>query len=143
MTPLDDTDRRLIAALRADARRPTSSLAAELGLSRATVKARIDRLIAQGVITGFTVLLRSEAETAPIRAVTLIEIAGQWSEKVARRLQGLPQIRTIHTTNGRWDLVVEIEAASLEEFDAVLHEIRLIEGITNSESNLLLSRRKG
>jgi len=143
MTPLDDTDRRLIAALRADARRPTSSLAAELGLSRATVKARIDRLIAQGVITGFTVLLRSEAETAPIRAMTLIEIAGQWSEKVARRLQGLPQIRTIHTTNGRWDLVVEIEAASLEEFDAVLHEIRLIEGITNSESNLLLSRRKG
>lgn len=143
MPLLDDLDRRLIAALRLDARRPVAGLAAELGLSRATVRARIDRLVADGTIQGFTVQLRAEAETAAIRAITLIEIEGHWSEKAARRLHGLPQIRTIHATNGRWDLIAEIEVTSLQEFDEVLREIRRIEGVTNSESSLLLSRRKG
>jgi DNA-binding Lrp family transcriptional regulator len=143
MTPLDEIDRALIAALRTDARAPLTSLAATLRVSRATVKARIDRLVARGVIQGFTVILSPAGETAPIRAITLVEIGGGASERVARKLHGLPQVKAIHATSGRWDLVVEIEVATLEAFDAVLREIRHIEGVANSESNLLLARRKG
>lgn len=143
MIVLDETDRSLLALLRADARQPLTSLAAALGLSRATVKARIDRLLERGVIQGFTVVLRPEAEIAPIRAITLLEIDGNVADRVTRRLQGFPQVTAIHTTNGRWDLVAEIEVESLEAFDAVLRQIRNIEGVANSESNLLLARRKG
>ncbi|EFH12775.1 Lrp/AsnC family transcriptional regulator [Pseudoroseomonas cervicalis] len=143
MSLLDETDRALLALLRDDARQPLTSLAAALDLSRATVKARIDRLVERGIIQGFTVVLRREAEPAPIRAITLVEIEGNATERVTRRLQGLPQVAAIHATNGRWDLVLEIEVASLEAFDATLREIRHIEGVANSESNLLLARRKG
>lgn len=141
--PLDDTDRKLIALLRHDARAPVSTLAADLKLSRATIKTRIDRLVEKGVIQGFTVLLKSGADASKVKAVMLIEIEGQWTDKLAKRLTGIPQVRTIHSTNGRWDLVVDIETDSLEEFDAILREIRVLEGIITSETSLLLSRRKG
>jgi DNA-binding Lrp family transcriptional regulator len=140
---LDDTDRKLIALLRHDARAPVSTLAADLKLSRATIKTRIDRLVEQNIIQGFTVVLKAGAESAKIKAMMLVEIEGQWTDKVAKRLAGVPQVRTIYSTNGRWDLVVEIETETLEEFDTVLREIRALEGIITSETNLLLSRRKG
>jgi DNA-binding Lrp family transcriptional regulator len=45
----------------------------------------------------------------------------------------------VHTTNGAWDLVAEIHSSSLAEFDQVLREVRLIDGIANSETSILLS----
>jgi hypothetical protein len=45
----------------------------------------------------------------------------------------------VHTTNGRWDLVVEFGTGSLTQFDAMLRRIRLVPGITGSETSLLLA----
>jgi DNA-binding Lrp family transcriptional regulator len=140
---LDEIDRKLIALLRHDARAAVSTLAADLKLSRATVKARTDRLVEKGVIQGFTVVLKSGADTAKVKAVMMVEIEGAATDKVAKRLSGIPQVRAIHSTNGKWDLVVDIETESLEEFDTVLREMRALEGIITSETSLLLSRRKG
>ncbi|MCA0339422.1 MAG: Lrp/AsnC ligand binding domain-containing protein, partial [Proteobacteria bacterium] len=56
-----------------------------------------------------------------------------------RTLGGFAEISQIHTTNGRWDLLVELSASSLAEFDAVLRKIRLVPGITGSETSILLS----
>ena len=64
---------------------------------------------------------------------------GQATDRVVRTLSGFPEIMEIHSTNGRWDLIVELSAASLPEFDGVLRRIRLIPGITTSETNLLLN----
>jgi DNA-binding Lrp family transcriptional regulator len=139
---LDDLDRRIIAALRADARTPVASLAAALRVSRATVRARIDRLVETGTILGFTVVLRGGDAVAPVRAITLIEVAGQGAERIIARLRGFPEIRTLNTTNGRWDLVAEIETDSLPAFDECLRRIRQVEGITATETSILLSARK-
>jgi DNA-binding Lrp family transcriptional regulator len=114
-----------------------------LKLSRATVKARTDRLVEKGVIQGFTVVLKSGADAARVKAVMMVEIEGVATDRVAKRLTGIPQVRAIHSTNGKWDLVVDIETESLEEFDTVLREMRALEGIITSETSLLLSRRKG
>ena len=138
---LDETDRSLIALLRTDARMPVAKLAASLRVQRVT-RARLDRLIAAGIITGFTVTVR-ESEPAGVRAVTLIEVDGRHAESVIRRLAGLPEIRAVHTTNGRWDIVAEIEAPTLGAFDALLRSLRQIEGIANSETSILLAARKG
>ena len=104
---LDDTDCRLIALLRADARRPASSLAAALGISRGTVQNRIARLLRGGVIQGFTLRLGPEGEgaagRAAVRAITAIEIRGRAASGVLRALRDFPEIRALHTTNGRWD----------------------------------------
>ncbi|GGF61365.1 AsnC family transcriptional regulator [Azorhizobium oxalatiphilum] len=139
---LDDLDRRLLALLRADARRPVAKLATELGVSRATVSARIDRLVRDGVILGFTILTRPAEGEESVQAVTMVEVDGKHAEAVIRRLNGFPEIRALSTTNGRWDLVAEIEAPTLKAFDDLLRAIRQIDGISASETSILLGARK-
>jgi DNA-binding Lrp family transcriptional regulator len=139
---VDDVDLRLISALRRDARRSVSDLALEIGVSRATIRTRLDKLIASGQITGFTVQLRSDLQEHTIRAIMLIEIEGKSTDQVVNRLSGIPEVRAIHATNGRWDLVVELGTADLPSFDDTLRRIRLVEGISATETNLLLSTRK-
>lgn len=139
---LDETDRRLIALLRSDARLPASSLAAELGVSRSTVQNRIERLKRDGLLLGFTVRLKPQAEPAPVRAITMIEVQGKAAEKVLKTLRGFPEIATLHTTNGRWDIVAELHSSDLEAFDKALNRLRLVEGIAHTETSLLLSTYK-
>jgi len=139
---LDDTDHRLISLLRSDGRVPVSSLAVALGVSRGTVQNRIDRLVRAGVILGFTVRLKPDAEPAAIRAITSIEIQGKATTRVLKELGGYPEIRALHTTNGRWDVVAELESENLEKFDQVLLNIRLLDGIVSTETSILLSTYK-
>lgn len=139
---MDDTDYRLIALLRNDARLPVSSLAASLGISRATVRARLSKLQESGIILGFSVILKKEGRGNAVHAITMIEVEGLAAEKVIRRLYGFPEVRSIHTTNGRWDIVAEVETDSLASFDLVLQRIRLIEGIASTETSILLASRK-
>lgn len=139
---MDDLDNRLLGLLRTDARRTVASLAAELDVSRATVRARIDRMIEDGTIVGFTVTLRTGIRPAAVRAITMIEVEGRAPEAVIARLQGLPEVRTLYTTNGRWDVVAEIETDSLETFDDTLRRIRQIAGIASTETSILLSAKK-
>ena len=136
---MDAVEEGLVTLLRRDARRTVSDLAADLGVSRATVRARMARLEAAGEILGYTVILRADAVEAPVRGVMLIGIEGHAAARVIRALGGVPEVSAVHTTNGRWDLVVEISAANLTDFDVVLQRIRLLPGVVSSETNLLLA----
>lgn len=137
MHELDDLDRRLIAALREDARMPITRLAAVLKVSRTTAQARLDRLLESGTVLGFTI--RARQANDQVRAVMMIEIEGRSTTAIIKRLRGFPELAALHTTNGGWDLVAEITAASLGDFDRILREVRQIEGVLNSETSLLLS----
>lgn len=139
---LDDLDHRLIALLRTDGRLPVAKLATELGVSRATVTARMERLVKTGAIAGYTVMIRASGRADAVRAITMVEIDGKNSEAVIRRLTGFPEIRTLYTTNGRWDVVAEVETPTLREFDELLRKIRQIDGIANTETSILLTARK-
>lgn len=136
---MDDLDRRLIAELRTDGRAPLSKLALALGVSRGTVQNRLDRLSASGVILGFTVRVKSAADSQRIRAIALIEVSGKNTRRVAKALRGLPQIGELYSTNGAFDLVAEIEVRDLAEFDSVLSSMRAIDGVARSETSLLLA----
>jgi DNA-binding Lrp family transcriptional regulator len=139
---LDDTDRRLTAALLDDGRASISTLAARLGLARATVAARLDRLLASGEILGFAAILKGDAAEAPVRGLMMIEVEGRGTERVIRHLSAMPEVAALHTTNGKWDLVAELRAENLAELDETLRRIRLVDGIAGSETNLLLATRK-
>lgn len=139
MSTLDDLDLRLIALLRVDGRAPVSTLAAQLDVTRATVTNRIERLVASGVVLGFSVRIREELDPSTVRAMTLIEVEGRTTDDVIRRLRGFPEVHALHTTNGGWDLVAELRTDSLSAFDRLLGRIRSIEGVVNSETSLLLS----
>lgn len=139
---LDDTDQLLLAELRRDGRASLSDLAARLSLSRATVRARMERLTDRGEIAGFSVITRGDVSAAPIRGLMLIGIEGRGAERIMTRLTGLPQVQAVHSTNGKWDLIAEIGAATLAELDEVIFRIRNIEGVMTSETNLLLTTRR-
>ena len=139
---MDEIDRQLVALLRTDARRPVASLAKALKVSRGTVQNRMRKLEADGTIAGYTVRLKPRAEGHRIRALMTVVVEGNHIERVLKALAGDPAVEALHTTNGRWDIVAELRADTLEAFDTVLGRIRLIEGIANTETNLLLTTRK-
>lgn len=139
---MDDTDRALISALRHDARASLSDLAATLGVSRATVRGRIEKLKTSGDIVGFSVVLKEDVQTDPIRGLMMIRIEGRGSDRIKRQLHGMPAVRAVHSTNGKWDLIAELGTDTLASFDSVLNQIRRLEGVSNSETNLLLATRK-
>lgn len=139
MLVYDDLDRKLIALLREDGRAPVSKLATILGVSRATVQARIDRLLDSGAVLGFTIRAREDSGPEAVRAIMMIEVSGQSTTQVIRSLRGIPALRQLHSTNGNWDLVAQLSAESLTDFDRVLREVRGTPGITNSETSILLS----
>ncbi len=142
MRELDDLDKRLIGALRADSRLPAATLAKRLGTSRGTVQNRIDRLIADGILLGFTIRLRGEAETGQVRAITSLEVRSAEAKSVIAALQRMPDIGRVYSTNGRWDLVAEINTDSLAALDRVLAEIRALRAVAQSETSILLSELK-
>jgi DNA-binding Lrp family transcriptional regulator len=139
---MDDTDHKLVALLRENARTPIATLARKLDVARGTVQNRLTRLETQGVVVGYTVRLKPQVEEQRIRALMTIVVEGNQTEAVIKALRGEPAVSALHTTNGRWDIVAELRADSLEEFDRVLARIRLLDGISSTETSLLLSTRK-
>ena len=139
---MDDLDQALISALRHDARASLSDLAITLGVSRATVRTRIERLQSRGEIVGFTVLTRADVARDAVRGLMMIGIEGRGTERVIRQLSGLSEVRQVWSTNGRWDVIAEIGTDTLEAFDTVLTRVRKFEGVSTSETSLLLSTRK-
>ena len=139
---MDDTYRQLLSLMRDNARASVASLAKVLRVSRGTVQNRLQRLSADGTIVGYTVRLRPLAEAHQIRALMMVEVVGTRTDQVLAALRGDPAVSALHTTNGRWDIVAELRADSLESFDRVLRRIRLLDGIANTETSLLLSTHK-
>jgi DNA-binding Lrp family transcriptional regulator len=138
---LDDLDRALIAQLRADARQPLATLARRLKVARTTVQTRLERLEAQGVIVGYTVRLAEGGAGAQIRASVLLTIEPRAQAQILTRLRGLVEVERVHTTSGRFDLLIELAAPSTSALDRVLDEIGAIPGVRASESLIHLSTR--
>lgn len=135
----DDHDRTLIGLLRKDGRAPVSKLADIMGVSRGTVQTRLDRLLASGAVLGFTARVRDDYDASQIRAIMMIEVAGRNTTQVINKLRRLPELTVMHTTSGKWDLITEILVDDLPEFDRVLREVRVVDGVLNSETSILLS----
>lgn len=135
----DDLDKELISILRHDGRAPLSKLADILNVSRGTVQNRLDRLLETGTLLGFTVRTRENYDDDGVHAIMSIEVTGKSTADVIKKLRGIPEIPRLHSTNGAWDLIVEIVAPTLSEFDRVLRDVRIIDGILNSETSILLS----
>ncbi|CAM3822585.1 Transcriptional regulator, AsnC family OS=Castellaniella defragrans (strain DSM / CCUG 39792/ 65Phen) OX=1437824 GN=BN940_08071 PE=4 SV=1 [Castellaniella denitrificans] len=135
---MDSTDLALIGLLRKNARASVATLARKLGVARGTVTQRMHRLEDAGLIVGYTVRLRPDVEPQTIRAWMGIAVEGNEARAVIASLLGEPGVATLHDTNGRWDLLAELRAADLQELSQVLERIRLIRGISQSETSIHL-----
>lgn len=136
---MDSLDQQLIALLRAEARMSVADLAHRLGVSRATVTNRMRKLEQAQVIVGYTVRLKPEAEPNRIRAWMGVLVEGNQGRAVIASLLGEPGVAALHDTNGRWDLLAELEARSMPELSQVLERVRLIKGIRGTETSIHLA----
>ena len=135
---MDATDQQLLSLLRKDARTSVATLANKLGVSRGTVTNRVTKLEDAGIIVGYTVRLRPDAQPSEISAWMSIAVEGNETRSVIASLLGEPGVATLHDTNGRWDLLAELRAGNLSELSQVLERIRLIRGISNTETSIHL-----
>ena len=139
---MDDTDRQLLSLLRDNARVSVAALAKVLRVARGTVQNRLAKLESDGTIVGYTVRLKPQVEQHRIRAYMTLAVVGNRDQAVMTALRGDPAVSALHSTNGRWDIVAELQADSLEAFDRVLGRIRLLDGVGKTETSLLLSTSK-
>ena len=138
---LDPTDLALLALLREDARSPTADLARQLGLSRTTVQSRMERLVRQRVIAGYTVVVPDELEADLVRAHVLITLAPKRSGAIEVALRKIPEVRVLHSVSGPFDLIAIVAASSIGELDALIDRIGLLEGVERTTSAIVLSTR--
>ncbi len=136
---MDATDQALIALLRQNARLNVADLAHKLKVSRGTVTNRIRKLEDEQVIVGYTVRLRPESEPERIRAWMGVTVEGNRTREVIASLLGEPGVAALHDTNGRWDLLAELEVRSMGELSQVLERVRLVAGIRGTETNIHLA----
>ena len=139
---MDSLDLQLLALLRTDARATVATLAGKLGVSRGTVSNRITRLEDGGVIVGYTVRLRPDAQPDQITAWMSIAVEGNQTRAVIATLLGEPGVASLHDTNGRWDLLAALRAGTLGELAEVLERVRLIKGIGATETSIHLQTYK-
>jgi DNA-binding Lrp family transcriptional regulator len=135
---MDATDQQLISLLRKDARTSVATLASKLGVSRGTVSNRITKLEDAGTIVGYTVRLRPDAQPNEISAWMSVAVEGNETRSVIGSLLGEPGVACLHDTNGRWDLLAELRAANLSELSQILERIRLVRGISSTETSIHL-----
>ena len=136
---MDETDHALIALLRRDARTPIATRALKLGLARGSVSERLRKLEDTQVIVGYGVRRRPDAKPNQIRGWMAVRVEGNQTRAVIASLLGEPGVAALHDTNGRWDLMAELRAASNAELSAVLERVRLVKGIAASETSILLT----
>lgn len=139
---MDDVDRQLIALLRDDARMPVVTIARKLRVARATVQNRIARLEKAGVIVGYTLRLRPDAESQGIRAIMSVAVESNREEAVMRQLRGHVSVVMLHSVNGRWDLVAELRLETMAALDEVVSTVRAMPGVQATETSIVLSTCK-
>ena len=137
---LDETDRALLGLLARNARMPATELARRLGLARTTVQARIERLERSGAIRGYTVRA-GEGAAALIRAYVLIQVEPRAAPAVSSALARMPEVESLHTTSGRFDLAAQVGAPDTTRLDEALDRIALVEGVRGMETLVQLATK--
>lgn len=138
---LAEIDRQLLAMLRQDSRQPVTKLAAELGLSRANVYARLSRLEQDGVIQGYTVRLGSDYDRRLIRAQVMIKVQLKLAKATEEDLAAIAELSALHAISGEYDLIALIEAETVAELNTLIDRIGALEGVERTTSSILLATK--
>jgi DNA-binding Lrp family transcriptional regulator len=139
--PLDTMDRQLIDLLKVNARLPIVKLAKALGCARSTAQLRLKALEDSGVITGYTVDVTVNKSRSNIRAMVLISIDTKQEPDIMRALAKRHEIIKLYTVSGRYDLCAMLSTESTHELDAAIDKMRLIKGVVDTFSTILLSTK--
>lgn len=137
---MDALDKELIALLKVNARLPVVKLAKALGCARSTVQLRLKALEDRGEITGYTVSLARRRPTG-VNALVLIAVQSQSEPDVVHALSRRHEVSRLYTVSGRYDLCAMVVTDSTRELDAFLDKIRVVRGVVDTFSTILLTTK--
>lgn len=138
---LDSTDRELLALLLANARESVTTLGKKLGVARTTVIARMERLQASGVITGYSVRLNQATLEKSLQAYVGLSVQPRAGRDVLKQLAKMPEIKLVCSVSGEFDYVAWIRADSPNALDRLLDEIGETEGVSKTTTSVVLAER--
>ncbi|MBC7708499.1 MAG: Lrp/AsnC family transcriptional regulator [Rhizobacter sp.] len=138
---LDATDRELLALLQANARESVTTLGKKLGVARTTVIARMERMQASGVITGYSVRLNQATLEQSLQAYVGLSVEPRAGREVLKRLAKMPEIKLVCSVSGEFDYVAWIRADSPNALDRLLDEIGETEGVSKTTTSVVLAER--
>lgn len=138
---MDETDKKLLAALGENARAPTAELGRQLGLSRTTVQSRIERLERRGIITGYGARISPEHERGAVRAHIMITVRPKEARAVEAALRAIPQVRVLQTVSGVFDMIAQVVADSTAEMDDLVDAIGGLAGVERTTSSIVLTTK--
>lgn len=138
MSVIDEKDELIINALRKDSNKPISRLSKEIGIPRATLQDRINKLVKQGVIKRFTVIPDFAKLGRPVAAFVMVSFhpSPEISQReLARQIALLPEVEEVHLISGEWDILVKIRVKDVESAGSfVIDKIRTMKGVEKTET---------
>lgn len=137
---IDDTDRKILALLRENARASNVELARRAGISRTTLQARIERMERAHVIAGYTVR-SGEHDRQAIRAHVMITALPKLAPSVESALRKIPEVRTLHSVSGTFDMVAIVMTETVAEMDRLVDRIGALDGVERTTTAIILSTR--
>lgn len=138
---LDAIDQKLIAALRENGRASTADLARRVGRSRTTVQSRIERLERDGIILGYVARLGADHEQGAVRAHVMIKIGPKEARAVEAALRAIPEVRTLHSVSGDYDMIAVAATPSVALMDEAIDRIGALAGVERTTSSIILSTK--
>ena len=138
---LDKVDSQILALLMDDARMPVTLIAKKIGMARTTVIARIAALESRGVIAGYGVRLDQNLFEFGVRAYVGMSIEPRSAAALVRLLQQWPEVETLYAVSGVIDYMMTLRCSSTESLDKLLDQIGELEGVRQTSTSIILSRR--
>jgi DNA-binding Lrp family transcriptional regulator len=137
----DALDRKIIAALQANARQSTAKIATQVGVARTTVHERIARMERTGAIAGYSVVLGENEDLPMVQVIVMLAVTQQDTPKIIKRLEDYPEVKLCLSVNGEYDLMLSVEAPRIEDLDVLVDELGLIPGVNRTKTHVVFGRR--
>ena len=141
MKPRDALDRRILAYLEEDARISATELARRLGIARSTVNERIARLERDGVIIGYSAIIRPDPSEIVTSAMLFLQCERRKVSQITHALRGFPEIRNCSSVSGRYDLACHAITPSTDDLDALIDEIATLGGVNTLDTTIILATK--
>lgn len=139
---MDNIDRQLISCLLEDGRASYATIGDKIGLSAPAVKRRTDRLLADGVISGFTAVLDPDLVGWSTEAYVAVHCKGAISpEELRKAFAKVPEVHSAATVSGQADAMLRIVAKDVRDLERALERVRTeVSTIDHTETSIVLSR---
>ena len=142
MSTIDALDMKIIRALQTDARKPIVQIAKVVNANEATVRRRIGKLLKDGIIERFTVVLDYHKLGRVIKAFIGLRVEPTKLKAIAEHLAKHPDTQVVYRTSGDTDIVTEVIFEKMEDLNAFLEEELKLEGIVGTIVTIVIGPYK-